>query len=346
VVVARLILAATFALAGASKLRSRRRTEETQVAFGVPRHFAPALSIAIPIAELALAVGLVFNTSATFSAVGAIVLLGAFSAAMAANLLMGRRPECNCFGELSAAPIGWGSVARNGGLGGLAVVIVSGAASELALPDIAAIVTASPWVVTAFVLAASIIATEAIAIRLLLEQNGRVLLRIEQLERHSEPVGLSSAAGLPVGSRAPTFALDGVHGETTTLGSLLAIGKPLVLVFGDPGCGPCNALLPDIGRWQRELLAVTIALITRGDRDANRSKATEHGLVNVLLQHDREVADAYVARGTPTAVLVSVDGTVGTGVAAGATAIRQLVERASGQAHVPAGAAETATVAS
>ncbi len=44
-----------------------------------------------------------------------------------------------------------------------------------------------------------------------------------------------------------------------------------------------------------------------------------------MLQNEREVSDAYQAHGTPTAVLVQVDGTIGSPVAAGAVQIEQLL---------------------
>jgi protein-disulfide isomerase len=59
--------------------------------------------------------------------------------------------------------------------------------------------------------------------------------------------------------------------------------------------------------------------------EANRAKITEHGLTNVLLQQDREVAEAYQVLGTPTAVLVQPDGTIGSSLALGADAIAALV---------------------
>src|SRR5262249_34541806 len=137
--------------------------------------------------------------------------------------------------------------------------------------------------------------------------------------------------GLPEGSPAPAFRLEGLHGETMTLDALRAAGKPVILVFSDPGCGPCNALLPDLGRWQRDHASrLTVALLSRGSAEANRAKATEHGLSHVLLQKDREVAQSYQANGTPSAVIVQPDGTIGSPVSAGAEAIKALVSRATG----------------
>ena len=56
--------------------------------------------------------------------------------------------------------------------------------------------------------------------------------------------------GLQVGTIAPDFALTDLRGETQTLQSLLSRGRPVVLEFADPVCGPCTRLLPAVARWQ------------------------------------------------------------------------------------------------
>ncbi len=74
-------------------------------------------------------------------------------------------------------------------------------------------------------------------------------------------------AGLPVGATAPGFALPDLHGATHTLESLLARGRPVALVFVAPGCGPCQQMLPELGRWQAALAdRLTVAVISRGNR--------------------------------------------------------------------------------
>src|SRR5258707_553844 len=171
-------------------------------------------------------------------------------------------------------------------------------------------------------------------------QPGQVLLGLGAEETRLNERGLpplpaptESAAppvtGLPVGTPAPAFALSTLTGETVTLESLRALGKPVVLIFSDPGCGPCTALLPEIGHWQREhATTLVVVLMSRGTVEANRPKVTEYGLTHVLLQQDREVAEAYQAYGTPSAVLVRRDGTIGSPLAAGADAIRALITSA------------------
>ena len=122
-----------------------------------------------------------------------------------------------------------------------------------------------------------------------------------------------------------------------TLDSLRAAEKPVLLIFTDPGCGPCNAMMGDVGKWQRDLAEkLTIAVISRGSLEDNRNKAKQHNLTHVLMQKDNEVADAYQTFGTPTAVLVRPDGTIGSAAAGGAQQIRTLVKQAAeGKVPVP-----------
>ena len=165
----------------------------------------------------------------------------------------------------------------------------------------------------------------------ILRQQGRLLVRIEALEALLATKGMAPEAdadtsGLSIGAVAPAFGLSGLHGERLTLEALRAPGKPVLLVFSDPSCGPCTALMPEVGRWQRDYAGkLTLTLISRGTAEVNRAKASEHGITHMLLQQDREVAESYQAHGTPTAVLVHPDGIIGSPVASGAEEIRALV---------------------
>lgn len=86
---------------------------------------------------------------------------------------------------------------------------------------------------------------------------------------------------------------------------------------------PCKRPLPEVARWQAEYdQRVTIAVVARGEPAQNRAIAQEHRVGNVLVQIENEVADAYRVAATPPALLVLDDGTLGSGVGAGAEAIR------------------------
>src|SRR5205823_14712077 len=88
----------------------------------------------------------------------------------------------------------------------------------------------------------------------LVQQGGRVLLRLDSLEKE---IGGSAAApepaapqGVPVGEPAPEFELPDLEGNSVSLQQLRSGGKPVLLLFTHPGCGPCTALLPEAASWQ------------------------------------------------------------------------------------------------
>ena len=162
----------------------------------------------------------------------------------------------------------------------------------------------------------------------LLRQNGRLLLRLDAVEEKLAGRVEATLAGLPVKSPAPTFNLEDLDGNTTSLEGLMEPGNPLVLLFTEPGCGACDAILPEVAQWQREYAnRLLMAPISRGQAGENRAKSEKYKLRNVLLQLDREVARAYQVEGTPSAVLVK-EGRIESPLAVGPDAIRGLVARA------------------
>jgi peroxiredoxin len=171
----------------------------------------------------------------------------------------------------------------------------------------------------------------------LFRQNGRLLVRLQALEARvgGAPAfgnGSQQAAGLPVGSLAPAFGLEDLRGEEVTLEELRAAGKPVLLFFTSPDCGPCTALFPEIGRWQEEHPeGLTIALVSHLSAEENRAKVAEYGLEeNVLLQDDWEVAEDYGVESTPSAVLVMPDGAIGSPLMEGSDAVEDLVAHVIG----------------
>lgn len=344
--IARVILAAVFAVAGVAKLLDRNGTREGLEGFGVPARIARPGSIALPLAEIAVAVLLLPVATAWYGGLGALILLLAFVAGIAYNMVKGRAPDCHCFGTLHSEPAGWSTLIRNAVLSAIALFLIARSPDEAGnslVGWIGRLSTGEMIIGAVALLALAAAIAEGWLLVHLLGQNGRVLLRLDALEsmiaqggaaipEPAQPQATKTpAAGLPEGSPAPAFRLEGVHGETMTLDALRSSGKPVMLIFSDPGCGPCNALLPEVGKWQREHASrLTIALISRGTIEANRNKVQEHGLTHVLLQKDREIANEYKAQGTPTAVIVKPDGTIGSPVVGGAAAIRDLLSKVTG----------------
>jgi len=325
---ARLLLCAVFLVAGLAKLADLSGSRQAMRDFGVPNKLADFFGLLLPLAEIAVAVALVVPLTSWWGAIGALALLLIFVAGISYNLAHGRTPDCHCFGQLHSGPAGWTTLIRNLLLAAIAGVVVGfgrGSAGPGALELLAQMTVSQRLELLVGALLLVVLVGEGGLLLQMMTQQGRLLLRIEALENR---LGAAPARqpGLAVGTPAPAFNLPGLHGETMTLEALRARGKPLLLFFTDPGCGPCTALLPEIGQWQRDHAAkMRVALISRGTVEANRAKVTEPGVTQVLLQKDREVAEAYQAYGTPSAVVVRQDGTIGTPLAQGADAIRALI---------------------
>ncbi len=130
VVVAIVVVALVFMTAAAAKARAQTATEASAIDLGVPARLSPLVAVALPISEGAsaalLLAGLAWRPAAQVGAVGALVLLGAFTLAIARTLRAGRAPVCHCFGALSARPIGPDAIVRNAALAVLAVVALVG----------------------------------------------------------------------------------------------------------------------------------------------------------------------------------------------------------------------------
>jgi methylamine dehydrogenase accessory protein MauD len=315
--VARLVLALVFAVAGVTKLADRTGSKQAMADFGLPKSLAAPLGVLLPLAELAVVVALISASTAWWGAVGALVLLLLFVVGISANLARGRKPNCHCFGQLHSEPAGWKTLVRNGVLAAIAGFVVwrgYGGAGPSAVGWLGDLSAAQTAVLIVGLAVLGVVAAQWLFLLHLLRQYGRLLVRVEALE------GEGPAEGLPVGETAPDFELPSLDGNTVTLESLRAPGKPVVLLFTDPDCGACVEMFPEIGRWQAEHSGtLTVAVVSEGERGENATMASEHGLTNVLLQEDWEVGEAYGADWSPSVVLVRPDGTIGSSIMHGGT---------------------------
>ena len=180
---------------------------------------------------------------------------------------------------------------------------------------------------------AVLLAIGGMVITNLLRQHARLHVRLESLEERCggkdaevEEEDVEVAPGIPVGSQAPTFVLPGLRGELLTLEYLRAVGKPVMLFFAHPGCGPCRRLVPELETWEREYGGeLTIAVLSEGSFESNYTTFAGRRLRHILVQKRRDVSELYHASATPSAMIVRPDGTVGSRMAAGDYYIRALV---------------------
>lgn len=320
-VIVRVVIAVVLVAAAVSKVLDRAGTARAARDLGVPPPFATAVATALPLVELLAAALLVPGTTARVGGALSLALFAAFTVALGLTMARGERPDCHCFGQVSASPIGARTIARNAVLIVLAVTATVGGGPGVveAVDEIAGGGGAAISALAVVVLA------QAIA-----------LLHLRGRRRPVDTTSAGEPTGLDAGDPAPPFALPTLDGPQVSLDDLRSDGRAVMLVFTSPGCAPCAELLPDLAAWQGSYAGLLeIAVVAAGGADANRDKLTEHGLRNVLLDDERAVATAYRYQGTPGAVVVTPEGEVASAIASGPLAIRTLVattvaERASG----------------
>lgn len=349
---ARLVLAAVFLLAGTAKLVDSPAFRRALLDFGTPAKLVNAASVLLPVLELAVAVSLIPTSLAWYGAWAALALLTLFCIAIGFALLRGRRPDCRCFGRLSAAPIGVSTWIRNGVWMACATFVVWRGDSN---PGVAL----WPWFISLGQgeRKAAIVATCAAAFVFFLfidrlrpdrPNEESTIAPADSSAAYSEddapspdkgaepPRQLATGIGLPAGTPAPEFQLPALSGETRSLRSLQAGGNDLLLIFSSPHCPSCVALAPLLLRWTRELENLPdIVLISRGTVAENLSKLQGFDPSRVLLQREFEISEAYDCTANPSAVLIDGAGLISSELVAGGDAIHQLMASRGNPATPP-----------
>jgi peroxiredoxin len=166
----------------------------------------------------------------------------------------------------------------------------------------------------------------------LARQNGRILLRLEAIEKQiglrKEPragAKRQEAGGLPVGTAAPDFELPDLTGVRHKLSEFR--GKDMLLIFFNPNCGFCTKMAADLAALPTdggEGRAIPI-VITTGDAEENRKLVEEYGIrCLVLLQQEMEVASQFRAQGTPMGYRIDGAGRIASELAVGAEPLLKL----------------------
>src|SRR5215213_1737384 len=229
---ARVLLALVFGTAAAGKFADQAGTRRALADFGAPSGSLTALGVLLPVAELATSIALLFQPSAQWGALAAVVLVVLFIAGIARAMARGEAPDCHCFGQISSSPAGPRTLARNAVLLAPAVFVLAyGAGTSID----AWISARSAAQLVAVALGVAAVALGGLCVRLWLTNK-------ELRDELARANGVLSAfpPGLPVGTSAPGFALPNIDGGTTTLEALLEEGKPVALVFVGANCDACH----------------------------------------------------------------------------------------------------------
>jgi peroxiredoxin len=169
----------------------------------------------------------------------------------------------------------------------------------------------------------------------LIRQNGRILLRLEAIDKRLSPRGddkPKKERGLRIGTVAPDFELPDLAGERHKLSDFR--GKDLLLIFFNPKCGFCTkmagdlAALPLDGESGRAIPVV----VTTGDREDNLQLVGRYGIrCPVLLQKEMEVASQFHAQGTPMGYRIDREGRIASELTIGSESLLKLAARVVGR---------------
>ncbi len=173
----------------------------------------------------------------------------------------------------------------------------------------------------------------------LVRQNGRILLRLESIEKQ---IGTGAgpragaerreAGGLPLGTVAPDFELPDLTGVRRKLSEFRE--QNVLLVFFNPQCGFCTKMAADLAALPAEAgdQRPVPVVVTTGDAEENRKLVERYGIrCPVLLQEQMEVAAKYGAQGTPMGYRIDAAGRIASELAVGAEPLLQLATTAVGR---------------
>lgn len=171
------------------------------------------------------------------------------------------------------------------------------------------------------------------------KQQGRLLLRLDQLEQHGldaqgsveKPGEQAQPGGLPLQSDFPAFSFPDLAGRAVALEDLRS--RRVLLVHWNFECGFCDSIAADLAHLETgfEKHKVQLLLLAHGEARANQEGASEHGLkCPTLLVKDREEVGPFEHEGTPVAYLLNEQGRVAAPVARGADRVFPLALELAG----------------
>ena len=303
-----LACAVVLLLSGVAKLRAPQTVDAAFTALEVPAVLDTAVVRRLsPWLEVAVGVGLLLATG-TALVVVAVLTLMLFVAYLLLVVRAVRRPEpvdCGCFGALGDSEVTPMTVWRN-----VLLVVAALLAVVAGLQDGGLAGSLGDEGVLAWVASAAL--TAAIAV----------------LVAYRAP-----ATGAP--AAAPRVEADGGYERVETpraqvlsqRGELVLLShetmtSALLLVFLNPGCGPCERIGPDLARWAEELHPVTLRAVVTATPAVVESYTYFEGLA---YYDPFGIARAAFGVGTPAAVLLGTDGLLAGGPVQGEDDVRSFV---------------------
>lgn len=170
----------------------------------------------------------------------------------------------------------------------------------------------------------------------LLRQQGRILLRLEALERTQPSSANSATIGPAVGAPFPEFRLPDFTGRVRTLADFA--GRRVVLVNWNTSCGFCERIAPELASLGSSLKShqAELVLVSSGNVDVNRAMVERHGLkCAVLLSDWSPGVEPFAGKGTPIGYVLDERGRVTKGPVVGADQVLQATRELAARKPLP-----------
>jgi len=144
----------------------------------------------------------------------------------------------------------------------------------------------------------------------LASQQGRILVRLDGLDRTKSAAAGERPRGLTVGTAVDNFELPDLTGKTISLSDFR--GRRVLLIYWSPECGYCDMTAPELVQLQPALQEnnTQTVLVSFGNAEANRKLENEHRLsCPILLLENSPARNVVESRlfefcGTPSAYLL------------------------------------------
>jgi peroxiredoxin len=184
----------------------------------------------------------------------------------------------------------------------------------------------------------------------LVKQQGRILLRLDQLEQKAPVTGVGleklgeegEPAGLALQTDFPAFKFPDLSEKMVALEDFR--GKRVLLVNWNFECGFCDSIAAELARLETsfEKQNVQLVLLASGDARSNQEQAAEHGLkCPILLRKGNETAGPFEHEGTPVTYLLDEEGRVAAPLARGADRVLALALEVAAPEPGASGAGES-----
>ncbi|NHZ83473.1 hypothetical protein F2P44_30025 [Massilia sp. CCM 8695] len=323
-------------LAGVSKFGHAGETASSMREFGLPARLAQWTAPALPAAELGIAACLLTPGLAWAGALAATLFMALVTMLVTAALLQDKHPSCNCFGQVRAAPVSWGVALRSLLLTLCAAYLLWDGRARLDHGLLAETGKLGAAMLASLAVACIVVLQGWLSLNLV-RQQGRLLLKIDNLELRLAAAGIPASQSAPLtgplpGSPAPAFSAVTLAEMPVSSTALLGDGTPTLLLFVSADCAPCQNLLAGLLAWRAAHPSQErLVTVTSGTAQANRDKLG--GLIggDALLQEEREINALFGVMATPSALLIGADGSIAAPMAIGKDQIMALVQAPSGQ---------------